>query len=269
MVADKGAGMIHNASSPVLAVNDLTLVAGEKTLVGHVSWQVNAGEFWCIVGKNGAGKSTLLHTIAGLSLPRHGTVIANGAHAASLSAREQAQWRGLMLQTQPDVFASSVRDAVLTGRYPYQTGWGWENAEDIALVQAALQQVGLADYDNKNILHLSGGERQRVALATLLVQNPQLMLLDEPTAHQDVAAQIVVMELIRELSSRRAVVAVCHDLNLVARYATHVLVIASGQCHAGRVDEILQPSVLEAAFDCTFDVVDTVRGRLFVPAGTR
>jgi len=163
------------------------------------------------------------------------------------------------------VFASTTLDAVLAGRYPYQTGWGWENAADIALAQHALQRVGLAGYDQKNILHLSGGERQRVALATLLVQNPQLFLLDEPTAHQDVAAQIVMMDLIRDLSRDHAVVAVCHDINLVARYATHVLVIAQQHTTAGPVADVLTPAILQTAFDCRFEMVDTANGPLFVP----
>ncbi len=257
--------MSNAMSSPVLAVHNLTLATDDTMLVDNFSWQVKTGQFWCVVGKNGAGKSTLLQCIAGLHPPRHGRISANGQDIAALSVKEQARWRGLLLQMQSDVFADNVIDSVLTGRYSYQTGWGWESEEDIALAQQALQQVKLAGYDKKNILHLSGGERQRVALAAVLVQNPTLFLLDEPTAHQDVAAQIVMMDLIRDLSQTHAVVAVCHDINLVARYATHVLVIAKQQCYAGPVADVLTPSILQAAFDCNFDMINTESGILYVP----
>lgn len=258
--------MMGNALSPVLAIDQLTLSTDDRTLIDNLCLQVHAGQFWCVVGKNGTGKSTLLQAIAGMLVPHQGIIAAHGQNIASMSVNALAQWRGLLLQTQTDVFASTVLDTVLTGRYPHQTGWGWDSNDDIAIAQAALERVQLRGYDNKNILHLSGGERQRVALATLLVQNPQLFLLDEPTAHQDVAAQIVMMALIRSLSSEHAVVAVCHDINIVARYATHVLVIAHGQYTAGTVGEVLTPATLEAAFDCQFDMVNTQRGTLFVSA---
>jgi iron complex transport system ATP-binding protein len=250
---------------PVLQVDNLTLTAGEQLLVRNLQWQVDAGQLWCVIGKNGAGKSTLLQAIAGLTAPERGQIFAYGQDVATLSAKHQAQWRGLLQQTQIDVFATTVEDTVLTGRYPYQTGWGWENSDDIALVQRVLVQVGLAGYANKNILHLSGGERQRVAMATLLVQQPALYLLDEPTSHQDVAAQLMMMQIIREIATDHAVVAVCHDLNLVARYASHVLMVADGKYMAGTVQDVLTPTNLETVFDCRFDMLEAADGPVYLP----
>jgi iron complex transport system ATP-binding protein len=106
--------------------------------------------------------------------------------------------------------------------------------------------------ETRSVLTLSGGERQRVALAALLVQAPELMLLDEPVSHQDVAQQLQVMQLLRELSANHAVIASCHDINLAKRFATHALVLGEGQHWSGPVGDIVVPKILRLAFGCEF-----------------
>lgn len=136
------------------------------------------------------------------------------------------------------------------------------------MARRALSSVGLSDCARKDVMKLSGGERQRVALATLLTQDPDVLLLDEPTAHQDAAAQLAVMGLMQQMTTGRsgkAVIAACHDINLVSRFATHVLVLADGRHWLGKAEDILAPSTLHQAFGCPFHLVETVQGRLFVP----
>jgi len=253
-------------SAPMLRVEALRIEAGDKQLCAGLDLEVRRGEFWCVVGRNGAGKSTLLHTLAGLLEPREGQILLDGSDIRSMRLTALARLRGLMAQQQFDAFASTVLETVIAGRYPYQAGPGWESDEDRAVAWQALDAVGLADSAGKDVMKLSGGERQRVALATLLVQNPALLLLDEPTAHQDAAAQLAVMGLVRGMTNK-AVIAACHDINLVSRFATHVLVLADGAHWAGPVDSVLVPEVLQRAFDCHFDVLHSERGRLFIPLG--
>ncbi|MGI4848677.1 MAG: ABC transporter ATP-binding protein [Janthinobacterium lividum] len=238
----------------VLAMQDLDIELGARRLIEALDWQVERGQLWCVLGQNGVGKSTLLQVLAGLRAPASGQVSIDALPLASYRPSQLARLRGLMPQAQADAFSSRVIDTVLVGRTPHRLGGAWDSHADREAAMRALEQVDLAHNADDDVLQLSGGERQRVALATLLAQAPALLLLDEPTAHQDVARQLALMRLLRQHSQGHGVVMTCHDINLAARFATHVLVLAS-TCHwAGPVDEVLDKLVLEQAFGCRFSV---------------
>lgn len=249
----------------LLRTEQLAIAVGERILCEQLNLAFTAGQFWCVLGRNGIGKTTLLHTLAGLWEPAAGSVFIQGHEMRLVKPQQLARWRGLLLQQQSDAFSSSVLATVMTGRYPYQLGWSRDSAEDYRLVIQALKQVEMLDYRQSDVLQLSGGERQRVALATLLVQDPCVLLLDEPTAHQDVAAQMRVMQLLSQQSKQKVVIAACHDINLVARYATHVLLLGQSQVWQGCVDQVLQPQYLQLAFGCPFDVIISGGQRVFMP----
>ena len=256
------------SAPPVLRVSELTVHAGKRPLLTQLQWQVHAGEFWCVLGPNGIGKSTLLHTVAGLQQPAAGQIEAHGKPVAAMSPNALARWRGLLTQQQQDVFSCSVLDSVVAGRFPYQNGFGWESPEDFVLARQALASLNMTAHLADDVLHLSGGERQRVALATLLVQDPALLLLDEPTSHQDMSAQLAMMRLLRDLTTQsqtQAVVAACHDLHLVSRFATHALIIGHERHWQGALSEVLRPEILSIAFQCEFEVIASAQGSLFLP----
>jgi iron complex transport system ATP-binding protein len=135
---------------------------------------------------------------------------------------------------------------------PYRSGTQWDSEAEKAAVQHALKRVDLEDKIGTDVIHLSGGERQRVALAALMVQSPELMLLDEPTSHQDVAYQLKTMQLLRELAHKHAVVASCHDINHAARFASHALLLDDQQHWLGPVNEVLNAKRLSQVFGCSF-----------------
>lgn len=252
----------------LLHTEALHVKAGTKLLCADLRLEVRAGEFWCLVGKNGAGKSTLLHTLAGLLEPTSGGVFYEECDIRQIGVGQLAHRRGLLAQQQFDAFSSSALDTVLAGRHPHQTGMGWECDEDHRASREALRAVGMEWAADRDVMKLSGGERQRVALATLLSQDPRLLLLDEPTSHQDAAAQLAVMNLLRQIvtpESGKAAIAACHDINLVARYASHVLVMAEERHWMGPADTVLTPVILRETFDCAFHVAETDHGRLFIP----
>ncbi|WP_038492383.1 ABC transporter ATP-binding protein [Collimonas arenae] len=256
-------------TAPLLSTERLSVSIDRRILCHQLDWHVMPGQFWCVLGRNGVGKTTLLHTLAGLNRPANGRVLIRNDDIQDIKPQQLARLRGLLAQQQADAFSSSVLAAVIAGRHPYQFGFGWDREEDRAQAMQALQQVNMAAFSEHDVLRLSGGERQRVALATLLTQDPSLLMLDEPTAHQDAAAQIVVMALLHKLSNelprQKAVIAACHDINLVARYASHVLLLGDGQTWQGRVDRVLQPELLQAAFGCPFEVLENGKRRLFMP----
>ncbi len=232
----------------LLQARALEIAVGDRLLTQNLDLQVDRGEFWCVLGKNGAGKTTLLQVIAGLRSSLKGQIELCGDSLQSTPLAFLAQRRGLMMQQQVDVFPHTVFDNVAIA---HVAGCVSSNSVD-ASVTAALEKVGMAGSEDRSVLTLSGGERQRVALAALLVQAPELMLLDEPVSHQDVAQQLQVMQLLRELSTNHAVISSCHDINLARRFATHALVLGEGQHWLGLVGDTLVPEILRQAFGCEF-----------------
>jgi iron complex transport system ATP-binding protein len=236
----------------MLTTQQLCISTGQRSLINALNWQVKCGEFWCVLGKNGAGKTSLLHTLAGAAIPAQGSILLSEQNIAELDALTLSRQRGLMLQSYSDVFHESVFNVVAVARTPHRSGAQWDTAADTAAVRQALQYVDLEEKINSDVTQLSGGERQRVALAALIVQSPDLMLLDEPTAHQDVAFQLKTMHLLGKLAQEHAVVASCHDINQAARFATHILLLGDQQHWLGPVDEVLEAERLSQVFGCSF-----------------
>ena len=248
----------------LLCTRELGISIGTRTLLHALDWQIERGQLWCVLGRNGVGKTSLMQVLAGVLLPTQGQVLIDGVALPEMTPSVLAKRRGLMPQSVVDAFSLSVLETVLVGRTPYRFGQGWDTPDDIAAARAALANVDLLDRCDSDVMHLSGGERQRVALATLLVQAPDILLLDEPTAHQDVAHQLAIMRTLQGLSSAHGLVMNCHDINLAARYATHVLLLAEGRYWCGPRDVVLTPTILTQAFDCQFRQLDIDGERHFV-----
>jgi iron complex transport system ATP-binding protein len=237
---------------PLLAAAGLRVAVGTRVLVAGLDLQVRPGEFWCLLGPNGAGKTLLLHTLAGARPAAAGQVAVAGRALSDWTLAELACWRGVMPQQVHDAFGAPVLDVVQQGRHPHLSRWAWEGDADRALATQALARVGLAGFEARDVTTLSGGERQRVALATLLMQDPPLALLDEPLAHLDLAHQLDVARLLAaEVRERgRAVLMSVHDLSLAQRVATHALLLGApgGHVVAGPAAEVMQPGALSEVF---------------------
>ncbi|WP_407279650.1 ABC transporter ATP-binding protein [Aromatoleum evansii] len=253
--------------SVLLEAERLALQVGERWLCCEFSLRLAAGECLVLLGPNGAGKTTLLQTLAGLRAATVGSVRLGGRSYADWDSLAAARFRGLLAQQQPDHFSASVLQTTLVGRHPHLGRWGWETAADIAIAQAALAEVGLAEFAGRDVLSLSGGERQRVAIATLLTQAPRLFLLDEPTNHLDLHYQIAVLELFARLKRNGCgVVMVLHDINLATRFADHVILLdGKGGVLAGAREEVLQADHLSRAFDHPIRRLDVGERILFIP----
>lgn len=247
-----------------LRTEHLLLAPGGQALIEDLNWRVATGEFWCILGQNGVGKTCLLQALRGVVPPTAGKILLGEAPLDAWPAPQLAAQIGFMPQQQVDSAPASALAAVLAGRTSCR-GAGAVDDEDAASAEAALAAVGLAHKAQMDVFTLSAGERQRVALAALLAQAPPLMLLDEPVAHQDGSRQSVMMRFIRELAARHAVVSSCHDIDLAARFATHVLVLAEGRHWLGTVEEVLTVDILQQAFECRFELQEKGGVRSFIP----
>lgn len=240
-----------SAAEQLLQIRGLTIRVGRRTLVRDLSMAVHAGEVWCILGANGAGKTLFLNTVVGLRRAASGAIRLAGRPAQEWSALEAAKLRGFLPQTFHDAFSASVLDVVIMGRHPYLSRWAWEGDAERRLAFAALEAVDLGDMADRDVTTLSGGERQRAAIATLLVQEAPLLLLDEPVAHLDLHHQITILEHLASLATgrRRAVIFSVHDLNLAARFATHAMLYRQdGAVDHGPIEDVMNDAALSRAF---------------------
>lgn len=253
--------------APILQAEGLEIGLPGRRLLSGLDLQLFAGEVLVIIGPNGAGKSTLLSVLAGLNPPQAGRVLLAGLPYEVLPGREAALLRGLLLQGQQDHFSSSVLETVLVGRHPHLDRWAWEGEDDARIACAALAELGLAGFEQRNVLGLSGGERQRVAIATLRAQDPALYLLDEPLSHLDLHHQIAVLDLFAGLAKQgRSVVLVQHEINLVARIASRVLLLDGRGGHVlGSPAEVLRADLLGAAFGHPLRRIEADGQVLFIP----
>jgi len=236
--------------SRLLAAEKLTVALGQRVFCREFDFCLEAGQMMAMLGPNGAGKTTLLHTLAGLRPAQSGQILLEGRAYAHWAGDAAARSRALLLQQQPDHFASTVLETTLVGRHPHLGRWGWEGPADLKIARSALASLGMEGTDERDILSLSGGERQRVALAAVLAQQPRLFLLDEPLNHLDLRYQVAVLDLFRQLADQgRGVLLVLHDINLAARYADQVLLLdGHGGAVCGPVDEVLRGDRLRHAF---------------------
>lgn len=238
-----------------------------RDLVRDLGIRIHAGEMWCVLGANGAGKSTLLRALAGLQRIHAGAVLFSGRDAARMDPLQLARMRGFMPQTISDGFSSKVLDVVLAARHPRLSLWEWGGDEDWAVAHAALAAVGMDGCVGRDVTTLSGGERQRVAIATLLAQQVDVMLFDEPTASLDLHHQILVLAHLQALArAGRSIVYSIHDTNLAYVYSTHgILLFGDGTVLHGPVGDVVTGASLSAAFSHPISE-KLVDGRIFFVA---
>ncbi|GAA1252193.1 ABC transporter ATP-binding protein [Prauserella halophila] len=248
-----------SATATTLSTSDLTLAYGDRHVVRDVSVAVPPGRITVIVGANGSGKSTLLRGLARLMAPRRGSVLLDGRDMARLGARTLAQRLGLLPQQPLAPDGITVSDLVGRGRHPHQRWFRQHTEADSAAIAAAMEATGITDLAERPVDELSGGQRQRAWLALALAQEPDVMLLDEPTTYLDLAHQVDLLELLTHLNATlgRTTVLVLHDLNLASRYAHHLVAVKDGRIAAeGPPADVLTPDTIESVFSLSCAVIN-------------
>jgi iron complex transport system ATP-binding protein len=258
----------RHSMSVALGMRELRVRAGARVLIERLDLDIRSGESWCVLGPNGSGKSSLLHTLAGLRAPDAGSIALFGTPLPRWDLRAAARRRGLLLQDHSDAFSAGVLETVLVGRHPHIGRFGWESEDDRRRATDALARVDLSAFAERDILTLSGGERQRVALAALLAQDPDMFLLDEPTAHLDLAHQAGVFEHLASLTceQNRSIVFATHDCNLAVRFATHALLLdGHGGVVSGAARAVLDSDRLSGLYGFPLAWAHSAQGSGFVP----
>jgi iron complex transport system ATP-binding protein len=201
-----------------------------RTLVRGIEVSVAPGQTAALLGPNGAGKSTLLRTIAGLLPPKAGTVILLNESMESYSPHELAKRRAFMSSFRGEPMEMTVWESAALGRHPHTDWAGRMRIRDRQAVEAALESVGLFDFRDRRLADLSDGERQKATIARALAQEPQLLILDEPTAFLDALRREELMALLRRLAEEKnwACVVTTHELDLALRFADDVWLLPMG-----------------------------------------
>ncbi len=255
---------------PALELHRVTFGYTAEPLFRGFDLAVGRGEMTGVLGPNGTGKTTLVRLASGTLVPGGGTVRLDGDDAAGLAPRERARRIAVVPQETRLAFDYSVHEVVAMGRAPHQGLLGLENHRDREQVQLAMQRTGIEALAARRFRQLSGGERQRVVIARALGQEPDLLLLDEPTAFLDLRHRLIVYELLTRLNREAGltVVVVSHDINLVARYCSRLVLLEGGRAVAdGPPERVLVPDNIRAVYGVDSEVrPDPVSGRPHVVA---
>ncbi|SET05113.1 iron complex transport system ATP-binding protein [Salinibacillus kushneri] len=242
----------------MLTVDSVTKHFSEKKVLQDITFQVDKGTCVGIIGPNGSGKSTLLKIISGLLTPTSGEVKCNHKNILHLKQKTIAKKMAVLSQDGLPSSPISVFDTVLMGRYPHIKWYQRERAHDIEKVQDVLNLTGISHLQNQLLDTLSGGEKQRVAIAKAMVQEPQILLLDEPTTYLDIGHQLNILELVNHWQKETGltVIMVLHDLNLAAQYSDELILLNQGVIEEiGTNEEVIQKDILERVYETVPEIV--------------
>ena len=229
------------------------------SVIRNVSFSVQSGEMLGIVGPNGSGKPSLLKLLGNVLPSQQGSIALYGEPLSELPQEAVAKVVAFVHQDTHQAFPFTVAETVLTGRLPHRHrtfwdwGFAWDNADDRAAAQQAMMTMDVWQLAERSVTGLSGGERQRVIIARALAQDPEVRLLDEPTAFLDLQHQIDICAVLHRLKQERGltIILVSHDLNLASQYCDRILLLDRGEVYRmGRPEEVIRPEVLSAVYRC-------------------
>ena len=249
-----------------LDVNGVMFSYGSKKVLDDVSFSITNGEIVGILGQNGSGKTTLLNCINSEYRPKHGTVVirdfspealehsesqSSSADVQNLSNSERSRIIATVEQSSFMSFPFSVMETVRMGRYSHTGMFDDDNEEEIEKIYEVMKSTGILKFADRSVNELSGGEWRRVMIAQALAQEPEILLLDEPTLHLDINHQFELMDLLRSIVSERniLIVIVTHDLPWAARYCDKIIIMKEGKIvDAGPAEDTITTANIENIF---------------------
>ncbi len=249
----------------ILNAENISFSFRDKKILSDVSFTVSPGEFFVIIGPNGAGKTSLLKILSGLQKIQNGSLKIKGNDISCFTRRSLSQILAIVPQQVEVSFPFTVTETVIMGRTPHLGILGMEDKTDIAMTEEAMRFTDIANLAERKLFQLSGGELQRVIIARAICQEPEIILLDEPTTALDPAHQLKIMNLMERLRSQHGttIIMVSHDLNLASMYGDRILLLKDGHViKTGEPKAVLEKSLLEECYGCEMMVDENPLGRV-------
>jgi iron complex transport system ATP-binding protein len=243
--------MVRQDSNTLWQLDQVAFGYGERTVLRDLDLVLQKGQCYGILGPNGSGKTTLLDLLCGLLAPTAGKVALCGQPLAGWQPRQLARKVALVPQDFVVRFGFSVREVVEMGRHPHLGRFASPGEADHGLVDAVMEELGIASLADRPVTRLSGGEKQRVAVARALAQDPEVLLLDEATSNLDIFHSLSILGTIRGRVQEQGltVIAALHDLNLAGFFCDQLIFLRQGRlCHQGTVAEVLQAGVIQEVY---------------------
>jgi len=231
---------------------------GPVNVFNSVNLTLDKPELVCILGPNGAGKSTLMHCLNRLKKPTEGKVYLDGRDLEEYSLKDLAKIISFVPHTEDTTFSMTVLDTVLMGRMPH-CGTSFSQ-EDIIIAAENIKLLGMQEFALHNFNELSAGQHQKIMIARSLTQEPQILLLDEPTANLDVKFQMLVMRLLKDVARIKniTVVTICHDLNVTAQYADRVVMLLDHTIYSdGTPAEVLTKENISKLYGVECEIIES------------
>jgi iron complex transport system ATP-binding protein len=223
----------------MISIKNLSISIKNKPLINQLNVELKKGEFWAIIGNNGKGKTTLLQTMAGFNPGYDGNILVNGKELSSLKILNRAQSIAFLAQMPEAALNSTVEQSIAYGRYPWHKHKLDKKNED-QIIDKVIESMQLNEIRKKSIQKISGGELRKVEVATILAQNSEIMMLDEPLNHLDVSFRYKLMQLLKQQSQKKTVIIVTHDIQYVQQYCTNVmLLLDNDHIITGSVNQVM------------------------------
>ncbi len=241
-----------------LDVQSISAGYGKKLVIDGVGFTVSPGSIVTLLGPNGCGKSTLLKVIGRVLKPCNGCVLLDGKSVRDYSTGELAKKLATLPQLHHASGELTVEELVAYGRFPHRKAGGFTSAHDRDVVSEAIEKTRLQELRKRKMGTLSGGERQRAWIAMTLAQEPDVLLLDEPTTYLDVCCQYEIIELVKELKTNSSitVVMVLHDLNLASHCSDQLVMMKDSKVrYAGNPSELIKPDILQDIFEIKAEII--------------
>lgn len=236
----------------VISSDDLSVGYGRKTVVSNITFNVKKGEILTLIGPNGAGKSTVLKTLAGYLKKLCGDVVINNKNADKISDSDKSKMLSVVLTERIRPELMTCREVVEMGRYPYTGRFGILNEHDRECVQNAIETVEMQEFSENDFNSISDGQRQRVMLARAICQEPEILILDEPTSYLDIHHKIMFFEILKRLASEKeiAVIVSMHELDFAEKISDYVLCVKDSRIvNSGKSDEIFTEEIIRNLYD--------------------